>query len=97
HAMKEPVDLRAGAEKDAAQDEAGHALGIFQAIGQRQRAAPRAAEEKPLLDAEMRPQSSHVGHEIAVGVDVQFAERHGTAATALVEHHDAVELRIEEA
>ena len=48
HAVEEPVDLRARAEEDAAQDEAGHALGMLQAVGQRQRAAPRAAEQQPL-------------------------------------------------
>ena len=53
------------AEKDAAQDEAGHALGIFEAIGQRQGAAPRATEKKPLFDAQVRPQFLHVSHEIA--------------------------------
>ena len=45
----------------------------------------------------MGPELLHVGHEMAGGVVVQFAERHRTAAAALVEHHDAVELRIEEA
>jgi hypothetical protein len=45
----------------------------------------------------MRPQSLHVGHEVAGGVVVQLAERHRTAAAALIEHHDAVELRVEEA
>ena len=97
HAVEEPVDLRPGAEEDAAQHEAGDALGMGEAIGQRQRAAPRAAEQQPLLDAEMGPQPFHVGHEMAGGVVVQFAERHRAAAAALVEDDDAVELRIEEA
>jgi hypothetical protein len=95
--VKEPVDLRARAEEDAAQDEARDARGIFQPVGQRQGAAPRAAEKKPLFHAQVRPQFFHVGHEIAGGVVVQLAERHRTAAATLVEHHDAVELRVEEA
>ena len=45
----------------------------------------------------MRPELFHVGHEIGRGVVLQFAERHRAAAAALVEHHDAIELRIEEA
>ena len=45
----------------------------------------------------MVPELLHVGHEMAGGVVVQLAERHGAAAAALVEHDDAVELRIEEA
>ena len=96
HAVEEPLDLRACPQEDAAQDEAGDALGMFQAVGERQRAAPRAAEQQPLLDAEMGPKLLHVGHEMAGCVVVQFAERHGAAATALIEHDDAVELRIEE-
>ena len=96
HAVEEPVDLGARAQEDAAQDEAGDALGMLQAVGQRQRAAPRAAEQQPLVDAEMGPQPLHVGDEMAGGVVVQLAERHRAAAAALVEHDDAVELRIEE-
>src|SRR6266850_8234346 len=96
HAVKEPVDLGPRAEEDAAQDEAGHALGIFQPVRQRQRAAPRAAEQQPLREAKMGAQLLHVGYQMAGGVVVYLAERHRTAAAALIEHHDAVELRIEE-
>ncbi len=96
HAVEEPLDLRPRAQEDAAQDEAGDALGMFQAVGQGQRAAPRAAEQQPLMDAEMGPELFHVGHQVAGAVVVQLAERHGAAAAALVEHYDAVELRVEE-
>jgi hypothetical protein len=44
----------------------------------------------------MGAQLLHVGHQMAGGVVVYLAERHRTAAAALIEHHDAVELRIEE-
>ena len=38
----------------------------------------------------------HVGDEMARGVVLQVTERHRAAAAALVEHDDAIELRIEE-
>src|SRR5260221_2656845 len=95
--MEEPLDLRSSAQEDAAQDEGGHALGMPEAVGQRQGAAPRAAEQQPLSDAEMVPELLHVGHQVAGGVILQFAQRHRAATAALVEHNDAVELRIEEA
>ena len=65
HAVQEPVDLRARAEEDAAQDEAGRALGMAQAVGERERAAPRAAEQQPARDAEMGAQLLHVGDEVS--------------------------------
>src|SRR5262249_34548374 len=95
HAMQEPIDLRARAQEDAAQDEAADPLGILQAIGQGQSAAPRAAEQKPLGNAEMEPELLHVGHQMAGGVVGEVAKGHGAAAAALVEDDDAIELRIE--
>ena len=44
----------------------------------------------------MGAQLFHVGHEVTGGVVLQIAEWHGAAAAALVEHDDAVELRVEE-
>ena len=58
HAVQEPVDLRPRAEEDAAQDEAAHALRVLDPVGQRQRAAPRAAEQQPLTDPEMEVSAS---------------------------------------
>jgi len=47
-------------------------------------------------DAEMGAELLHVGHERCGRVVLQLAERHRAAAAALVEHHDAIELRVEE-
>ena len=71
--------------------------GWLEAVGERQRAAPRAAEQQPALDAEMGAQLLHVGDEVIGRVVLQVAERHRAAAAALVEHDDAIELRVEEA
>ena len=45
----------------------------------------------------MGAQLLHVGHEMIGRVVLQVAQRHRAAAAALVEHDDAIELRIEEA
>ncbi len=96
HAVEEPVDLGACTEEDAAKDEAGRAVGMGETVGQRECAAPGAAEQQPGGDAEMRPELLHVSHERCGRVVLQLAERHRAAAAALVEHHDAIELRVEE-
>ena len=97
HAMEEPFDLLLRAEKDAAQDEAAGAFRMADAVGQRERAAPRAAEKQPPRDAEMNAQLLHVADQMAGRVVVQVAERHRSPAPALVEYDDPIELRIEEA
>ena len=43
-----PFDLSPRAEEDGAQDEARDAVGMLLGIGERQRRAPRAADNEPL-------------------------------------------------
>ena len=59
-------------------------------VGQRQGRAPRAAEQLPALDAEVRAQPLHVGDQVPGGVGLQAGVRQRAAAAALVEQHDAV-------
>ncbi len=71
--------------------------GMGFAVGERERAAPRAAEHQPAFDAEMRAQRLDVGDEMRRGVVAQFAQGRGAPGAALVENHDAVMRGIEEA
>jgi hypothetical protein len=66
------------------------------AVGERERAAPRAAENEPAVDAQVPAQPLDVGDEMRRGVVPQFAERRGTPRPALVEDHDAVVCGVEE-
>ncbi|KAG0919265.1 hypothetical protein G6F32_016251 [Rhizopus arrhizus] len=66
-------------------------------IGQRQRRAPRAAVDQPAFDAQMLTHLLDVGHQRLRGVVAQLAERRGAPAAALVDQHDAVARRVEEA
>ena len=68
HAVEEPVDLQLAAKEDAAQDQRQAARRMGFGVGERQRAAPGAAENHPLPDAEMLPQLLHVRHQMRRGV-----------------------------
>src|SRR5688572_29882309 len=64
------------------------------AVGDRERAAPRPAEHEPALDPEMMPQTLEVVDEQRCGVVAQFSERARAAGTALVVDDDAIVRRI---
>ena len=66
--LVEPVDLALAQQEDAAQHQLGHALGVRLRVGERERAAPRAAEHLPALDAEVLAQPLDVGDEVPGGV-----------------------------
>src|SRR5580698_945834 len=66
-------------------------------IRQRQRRAPRAAEYLPALDAQVLADTLDVRHQVPGGVAVQLRMWRGLAAATLVEQHDAVNRRVEEA
>ena len=93
-ALVEPGELLAPQQEDAAQDQLAHALGVRLRVGQRQGRAPRAAEQLPALDAEVRAQPLHVGDQVPGGVGLQAGVRQRAAAAALVEQHDAVARRV---
>ena len=95
--LVEPVELPAAQQEDAAQHELGHALRVRLGVGERERRAPRAAEHLPALDAEVLAQRLDVGDEVPGRVVVEARVRRALAAAALVEQHDAVARRIEEA
>src|SRR5262245_37148879 len=62
-----------------------------------ERRAPRAAEDEPALDAEMLAQPLHVGDQVPGRVVDEARVRATATAPALIEQHDAVGGRIEEA
>ena len=66
-------------------------------IGQRQGRPPRAAEQHPFVDPQVQANPLEVGNQIPGGVVFQAGVGGGTAATALVERDDAVQVRIKEA
>ena len=64
-------------------------------IGQRQRAAPRAAEYQPAFYVQMLAQQLHVRDQMRRGVVFQFAQRRGAPGATLIENNNAVVLRVE--
>src|ERR1044072_1287427 len=66
-------------------------------VGNRERAAPGAAEDEPALDAEMTAQPLDVVDQKRRRIRFQLAERTRTPGPALIEHDDTVVRRIEEA
>ncbi len=95
-AIEKPLDLAAAAQENAAQHEPGAVLGMRFAVRQRERAAPRAAEHQPALDAEVPAQPFDVGYQVRRRVVAQLTERRRAPGPALVENDDAVVSRIEE-
>jgi hypothetical protein len=67
-ARDEPVDLALPAQEDAPQDETAAALGMRLAVGEREGAAPRAAEHEPPVDLEVLPQTLDIGDQVRRGV-----------------------------
>ena len=82
--LVEPEQLLAAQEEDAAQHEAAHALRVLLRVGQGQGAAPAAAEDEPLVDAEALADALGVGHEVPGGVLAQLRVGRALAAAALV-------------
>ena len=92
-----PFEFPAAERKDAAQHQLGAPLRVGFGIGERQGRAPRAAEHQPALEAHHLPQLFDVGDEVPGGVVLEAGKGQRTAAAALVEQHDVVFLRIEDA
>src|SRR5205085_9432545 len=66
--LVEPLDLFRPAKKDSAQHEFGRALRMLLGISERQRAAPRSAEDLPFLNAEMLAQFLNVRNQVPRGI-----------------------------
>src|ERR1700716_3824708 len=66
-------------------------------IGKGERRTPRAAEHEPALDSEMFAQPFDVFHEMPRRIVDETRVRTALAAAPLVEKHDPIALRIEEA
>jgi len=64
-------------------------------IGQRQRRTPGTAKHHPAVDTKLFAQFLDVRHQLPSGVIAQLGVRSGLPATALVEQHDAIALRVE--
>src|SRR6185295_7937335 len=69
---------------------------MFFGISERQRRAPRAAKDKPALDAEERPKPLDVGDEMPGRVGLELGMRPRFSAAALVEEENVVARGIEE-
>ena len=65
-------------------------------VSQRQRAAPRPAEDQPALDAEMLAQAFDVFNEMPRGVLFKTGVWGALPGAALIEEHDSVGSWIEE-
>ncbi len=93
----EPLQLPTPQQEDAAQHELTHPRRVRLGVRQRERAAPRSAEHQPALDAEVLTQRLDVRDQMPSRVVDQRCMRLALAAAALIEEHDAVALRVEEA
>ena len=91
------IDLGRAGEKDPAQHHACHPVGMRGRIGERQRAAPRTAEEHHAVETQMASYRLDIGDQVSGRVVRRRAVRRRLPAPALVEQHDAIELRIEKA
>ena len=96
-ALVKPLELPAPKQKDAAEHELGHAIGMLLGVGEPERAAPRAAEDEPALDAEVHAKRFDVRDQMPGRVVGERRVRLALAATALIEEHDAIALGVEEA
>ncbi len=65
------------------------------AIGEPQRAAPRAAENQPAVNLKVLAQLLDVGNQLDRVVAERLADRCRSACAALIEQHDAKKFRIE--
>ena len=91
-----PLDLLRCAEEDRAQHEPQHAVGVCLRVGERERRAPRAADEEPTLDAEMLADALEVGDEMRRRVGLEREVRMAAAASALIEQHRPEAIGIEQ-
>ena len=102
-ALEEIVDIGPAAQKDAAQDQGLHRCGMRDGVGQGEGAAPAAAKNVHLaVNAQLVAQRRHVVDQVPGRIVGQrrccviiTRTRRALAATALVEKHDAIPLRIE--
>jgi hypothetical protein len=100
-ALVEPLEFMPLQREDAAQHELGHRGRMRLRVCERERTAPRPAEDLPAVDAEVAPQQLEICDQVPRGVVPQLGVgirdvRGRSAAAALIEQHNAVPLRIEE-
>lgn len=92
--LVEPAQLSLRAEKNSAQDQRAHALGVGFRIGKRQRRTPRAAKKLPAIDAELLANPLDVLNEILRRVVFDRCVGRGLTTAALIEQDDAIFIRI---
>ena len=97
HAAQEPVELRWPREKDPAQHQSQAAIRVRFGVGERQRRAPRAAEDRPPFDPQVLAQPLEIGDEVRRAVVLKLGGRHGTPGAALIEQDHAPESGVEKA
>ena len=91
-----PEQLGAAQREDAAHDQRRHPRRMRLCIGQRQRAAPGAAEHQPALDTQQDAQPLDVGDQVPGRVVVQRSMGARAAAAALVKQQHAVARRVKQ-
>lgn len=82
------------------EDELADAVGMALGVRERERHAPRAAQDEPLLDAEVLTEPLDVGDEVVgrvgdEGLHRLGGRRQGSTRHALVEGDDSIAIRIE--
>ena len=95
--LVEPLQLFPAQHEDAAQHQLGHLVRMGLRVCQRQGRTPRTAKHLPAVDAQVLAHALDVGDQVPGGVVGEFGMRGRLAAATLVEQHDAIDRRIEEA
>jgi hypothetical protein len=95
-----PVGLGSTTGRDTPEDDLPDPVRMRLGVGERQRAAPRPAEQQPPLDLELVAEQLHVRDEalrrVRGKIDLRLAGvRRAVTASALIEQHDPVRGRIE--
>src|ERR1041385_4169753 len=94
--QKGVFEFGAGAEKRRAQHDAADLRRMRLRIGQRQRGAPRAADQHPALDPAMLADRFHVGDQMWQRIGLALSLRTASPRAALVEQYGVEAFRIEQ-
>ncbi len=97
HAIEKPVDLVRRAQHDPAKNEPQARLRVRFTVRQSECCTPGPAEYQPLLDTEHLAQRFNIVDEMLGGVVLEFGKGRRAKRAALIEEHNAIDVRIPEA
>src|SRR2546423_14299472 len=86
----EPLNFFRTTKKNSAQDQFNCAIGMRLSIGERQSAAPRSAEDLPLLNSQMFAQLLDVRNQIPRCIFFDRRIRRALAGSTLIEKHNPI-------